>query len=267
VEKFLQGKRILITRPARQTHSWRAQLIAAGALVKSIPMLEIQPIESGPAAQQIKNHILDFDQYQHAIFVSQNAVQLGCDWLENYWPQLPLGARYYGIGAATGRALTDRGVLAEIGGHSMDSETLLALPALRSLKDERVLIFRGQGGRTLIGDTLRQRGARVDYCELYRRCLPSRARAQLAHCAQQPDAITVHSGETLANLAACIANSARIDLKQAALVCPSRRVATEARELGFTLVHTAENAGDRAMLAALKEALAAADRQASSPGE
>ncbi|WP_237059129.1 uroporphyrinogen-III synthase [Microbulbifer sediminum] len=244
--------RVLTTRPTHQSGDWCAQLSAAGATVDTIPMLAIEPVEAGPAHQRIKDQILDFDQVEHAIFVSRNAVRLAFDWLDSYWPQLPVGPSYYAIGAATARDLEQHGVSCSSAGGGMDSESLLALPSLQQVDGQRVLVFRGAGGRTLIGDTLRERGARVDYCELYHRTLPTTATAQLADYRHRPDAITVHSGETLDNLAHCIRASGREALYQVALVCPSARVAGHARELGFTDATAAANAGDRAMLGALE---------------
>lgn len=270
MQSCLRGKRILITRPAHQSRGWYELLRAAGAEVDSIPMLAIEPIDSGAQLQVIKRRILDFDQIDHAIFVSQNAVRLGFDWLEDYWPQLPQGPRYYGIGAATAHALRRRGVQCERRGDecasggettadtmpdTMNSEALLSLPALQQVTGQRILIFRGSGGRTLIGDTLRARGARVDYCELYRRALPAEAAAQLAQYSAQPDAFSVHSGETLTNLAQCIRRSGRNALFETPLICPSQRVADQARDLGFSRASAARNAGDAAMLEALRAAL------------
>ncbi|WP_078083845.1 uroporphyrinogen-III synthase [Microbulbifer mangrovi] len=264
----LSGRRILITRPAHQSGGWRDLLHSAGAVTDCIPLLDIVPVEDGNAVQAIKNLVMDFDQFEHAIFVSQNAVQHGFDWLETYWPQLPQGPRYYAIGAATARAIRARGAAPEVGNtgdsgdtipSTMDSEALLALPPLQHPTGERVIIFRGQGGRTLIGDTLVERGARLDYCELYQRALPAEATGQIRAYTHIPDAITVHSGETLDNLHLALDASGRSILRQSHLICPSPRVADRARELGFTRVHAAHNAGDNAMLAALKDALTADD--------
>ncbi|MFA0810327.1 uroporphyrinogen-III synthase [Microbulbifer epialgicus] len=251
----LRGKRILTTRPAHQSGNWCALLRAEGAQVDNIPMLAIEPIETGEALQAIKNHILDFDQIDEAIFVSQNAVHHGVDWLEDYWPQLPQGPRYYAIGATTAKALRARGIPCEQVGSQMNSEDLLMLPSLQQVHGRRILIFRGSGGRTLIGDTLNSRGAAVDYCELYRRTLPSEAPGQLKEYTATPDAITVHSGETLINLSSCIEQSAHMRLRHTAIICPSKRVAKQALELGFTRPQTASNASDEAMLEALDKAL------------
>lgn len=255
----LRGKRILLTRPAHQSAGWQSTLAAAGAQCDSIPMLAIAPVTDAAASQAIKNLVLDFDQFDHAIFVSQNAVQYGFDWLEDYWPQLPQGPRFYAIGASTARAIAARGPQPESDNEcgSMDSEALLALPPLQTPEGERVLIFRGLGGRTLIGDTLETRGARVSYCELYQRLLPADAVAQLRSYSHTPDAITVHSGETLENLHQCLQDARRPELLAVPLICPSARVATRARQLGFSRASAADNAGDPAMLRAVSEALAA----------
>jgi uroporphyrinogen-III synthase len=37
---------------------------------------------------------------------------------------------------------------------------------------KRVIIFRGEGGRELLGETLKQRGAAVEYVSCYRRARP-----------------------------------------------------------------------------------------------
>ncbi|AWF79562.1 uroporphyrinogen-III synthase [Microbulbifer sp. A4B17] len=252
---LLQGKRILSTRPTQQADNWCALLRSLGAQVDNIPMLGIEPIEEQAAIQALKNSILDFDQIDVAIFVSQNAVRFGVDWLEDYWPQLPQGPRFLAIGAATANALKNRGIACEQNGNTMNSEELLRLPWLQQLDGQRVLIFRGVGGRPLIGETLSERGARIAYCELYQRVLPPEAASTLAGYKFQPDVISVHSGETLDNLVACIHQIGRSALFQATLICPSKRVAIQAKGLGFTHCHSALNAGDNAMLETLRKAL------------
>jgi uroporphyrinogen-III synthase len=52
------------------------------------------------------------------------------------------------------------------------SEGLLESPELQRVRHKNIIIFRGQQGRNLLGDTLVKRGATVTYCDVYQRQLP-----------------------------------------------------------------------------------------------
>jgi len=83
---------------------------------------------------------------------------------------------WFSVGAATAQVLADQGLDVHYPPSGDDSEALLALPALREAiarTDARVLILRGEGGRELLAERLREQGASVDYLELYRRFLPA----------------------------------------------------------------------------------------------
>ena len=67
----------------------------------------------------------------------------------------------------------------------------------------------GEGGRTLIADTLAARGAWVSQAPCYRRAPPADARAFLASWSEGPvDAVTLSSGEGLDHLVALLAEIA-----------------------------------------------------------
>ena len=63
--------------------------------------------------------------------------------------------------------------------------------SLRDLHGKRIIVFRGEGGRELLVDTLRARGARVDVVGCYRRAAPSsgarRTRRGVARAARARD--------------------------------------------------------------------------------
>lgn len=253
----LQGRHILVTRPAGRADGLAAALIAAGARVTHQPLLLIEPLREPADAEacgRLRRLLLELDRYDRVIAASVNAVVHGFDWIGRYWPQLPVGIRWYGIGAATAAALADEGVrVAAPPTASMTTEALLAEPEFAALPGERVLILRGIGGRATLAEALTARGARVDFAECYHREAPlpdAAARAELSH--SPFDAVSLNSGETLAHYAAL---TARRDLP---VVVPSERVASAARELGFVTVAAAANAGDAATVAALVELLAPA---------
>lgn len=264
----LTGLRILVTRPAHQAGPWCRLLEAEGAEAISIPLLELVPVTEPDQIRAIKNQILDFDLYQKAIFVSQNAVAHGMAWLESYWPQLPTGIEYFAVGAATARALADFGIQASDAGGAMNSETLLEAEELTAerVTNQRILIFRGLGGRPHLGEVLSARGAQVDYSELYQRLVPKGAADQLKKASLPLTAepsrqiVALHSGESLHNYQKALEQIAFEDspiaeaLANSALLVPGARVAQLARELGFKKIFQAENATDTSMLAALKAA-------------
>ena len=77
------------------------------------------------------------------------------------------------VGGASVRALERFGITGVVAPQGRyDSESLLDLPALAAVNGRRVVIFRGEGGRELLGETLRARGAVVEYAECYRRVRP-----------------------------------------------------------------------------------------------
>lgn len=259
----LSGVQVLVTRPIQQAEKWRARLEEQGAKTCSLPLLEIMPVECAADTQAIKNIILNFDHYQHAIFVSQNAVRYGCEWLHDYWPQWPIDIKFYAVGTATATALIAQGCDAIVAPGTMNTEALLALPELQCLEAEKVLIFRGQGGRPLLAETLIERGATVDYCELYTRCPPQdlldqyknmdyltlSAKTDLNHW------VALHSGESLKNWYDLLIETENTEALNQPILVPGDRVAEQAQLLGFTKITMAQNAADDTMLNALINAV------------
>jgi uroporphyrinogen-III synthase len=113
-----------------------------------------------------------------------------------------------------------------------DSEALLALPALAGVRGKRIVIFRGDGGRPLLGDELGKRGAFVEYAACYRRARPSGAGA----LAWPVHAVTVSSAEGLENFLQLAGEDAAHRLAEVPVFVPHARVAAEARRLGLRQV-------------------------------
>jgi uroporphyrinogen-III synthase len=265
----LKDQRIIITRLQKQAEIWAAQLQALGASTDIVPVLELEPVADVDQIQAIKNVVLDFDLYQKAIFVSQNAVDFALTWLENFWPQLPQGIQYFAVGETTARQLHNLGLpVTALGAAltgSMNSESLLQAPELQQVAGEKIVIFRGCGGRGKMAEVLRERGANVAYCELYTRTIPAQAADQLRTVLESaeswvtPPVIALHSGESLQHLLHVLAKVQNNDrnffsmdrLLDLRVLVPGQRVADIARSAGFTQIMVAENATDQAMTSAL----------------
>ena len=257
--------RVIITRPEPQASQWQQHLTEQGLASAVVPVMEIVELADNAARERVKQLVLNLDHYQKAIFVSRNAVHYGLSWLDAYWPQLPLGIDYFAVGSATARELEQADIRVSALGRddsAMNSEALLADPALQRVAGEKVVIFRGVGGRDLMATTLRERGAQVDYCELYQRQLPAEAESCLLSVLPSGaglwDILSVHSGESLGNLTQLLRRHPALGREAFAcpLLVPGERVAALARKAGFGQLLVAQNAGDNAMLAALNSYIA-----------
>ncbi len=242
----LRGLRVLVTRPAAQAEAFCRLLRAAGARPVPFPVLAIEPLP--PAVAPPLPARLDW-----VIFVSANAVRHGLPWLRRQ-AAFP-AARVAAIGRQTAARLDEASQPVHlVAPPPHTSEALLAQPALAEVTGRTVLIVRGEGGRTLLADTLAARGARVHHLIAYRRTRPAVAPDALARLLAEPgvDVAAVTSVEALHNLLAMAGKLARAELLARPLLVGSARMAEAARQLGFRHPPLqAASPADRAMLDAL----------------
>ncbi len=244
---------VLVTRPAGQARDLGERLADAGFRPVYAPLLAIEAFAEPDTGQ--RQLLLDLCHFEHVIFVSRNAIRHGMAWIEDFWPQLPAGLNWYTVGSSSAVALAEYGIAALQPESDMTSEGLLALPSLRAVEGQRVLIIKGEGGRRRLRDTLEQRGARVEELAVYRRTRPRYAPGELAAQlrAEQVEVVLVSSGEALDNMVSLLDETGLADARRRALVAPGQRVADAARAEGFAQVLEAPNATDDAMLAALRD--------------
>lgn len=230
-DQRLKGVRVLVARPQDQGATLTAQLQNKGAEVIQLPAIEIQPT---PLNTPLKNCFLNLDQYHHIIAISTHAARFGLHWVDQYWPQLPISIKWYAVGEKTASILNDADIEVITAIQGNDSEALLDLPELAQPNHENVLILRGFDGRELLKQKLEQRGAKVDYAELYRRGLPSYSDSELdkALIKFSPDILVTLSGETLHNLVK-LSQNRQLTITDKTVLVPSKRVADQARSLGF----------------------------------
>lgn len=246
-------RRILVTRPAGQATRLCSLLEAAGYEAIPLPAIEILQ----PADNYRLEAVTDtLEEYDLAVFVSVNAVKTGLEFILNHrdWPG---NTRIATVGARSAEALLPYGLSVDlVPEHQYNSEALLALDELQDMSGQCVVIFRGNGGREVLRDTLVARGADVDYVEVYQRACPA-VDAQRMQTLLQPDyldCITITSNEALQNLFAMAGPAGQPLLLQIPLVVIGPRQATLARQLGF--VHepvVAANATDEAIVAAIQQ--------------
>ena len=179
------------------------------------------------------------ESFDLAIFISPTAVRRAFAMMRRVrpWPaSLPTAA----VGRGSARELERHGVTGTLAPESgSDSESLLALPALSAgMSGKRVVVFRGEGGRELLGDTLEARGARVQYAECYRRVRPQTDVAPLlsAWAKEAVHAVTLSSATGLENLFAMLGEPGSKRLRETPLFAAHGRVAEAARRHGVRTV-------------------------------
>ena len=241
--------RVLLTRPAEESALLAASLSDVGIFSSSLPLLEIEALPVTPEQQAVW---ADLGRYCAVIVVSKPAARLGVQRLERHWPRLP----WFSVGAATAQVLADQGLDVHYPPSGDDSEALLALPALREAvarTDARVLILRGEGGRELLAERLREQGASVDYLELYRRFLPAYDPGVLMQRIQleRLNGLVVSSGQGFLHLQA-LAGLDWPKVAQLPLFVPSPRVYEMARAAGAEKVVDCRGASAAALLVALR---------------
>lgn len=242
----LAGRGILVTRPKGQAAGLSHLIEAAGGRAIPFPTMRIEPAADPESARRLLLEPMDL-----LVFTSRNAV----DHALPLFPggRLPAAARLAAVGKATAEALAAAGRAPDlVPAGRYDSEALLALPELQDLRGHRAVIVRGEGGRPLLGETLRARGADLAYAEVYRRVLPEGdAAALLARWEREVQLVTATSGEILANLMYLLGEAGRGRLLATPLAVVSERTREDAWRQGFQRVEVAARADDPALIAAL----------------
>jgi len=247
----LTGVGVLITRPVHQAGDLVARISELGGTPWLFPVLEISDIE---IKQPLLDLIARLDSFDLAIFVSPNAVEKSIPLILKCrsWP-VDLDAATVGPGSAC--LLRQYGISKIfVPSDGSDSEALLRMPQLQQVQGKHIVIFRGNEGRKLLGDTLKQRGAEVEYVECYRRHKPETDPSPLLEQWRRNkiQAVIVTSSEGLDNLFDMIGETGQQLLKSSTLFTAHARIAQKAKELGIVKVSRTP-AGDEGMVQGLLE--------------
>ena len=244
---------ILVTRPLPQGEELVSRLRALGRVAWSFPLIEFTP---GRQLPELGGQLASLAAGDLLFALSQHAVEFAHARLQQQglcWPTAP---DYFAIGRTTALALhkvSNRQVR-----YPLDreiSEVLLQLPELQNIAGKKALILRGNGGRELLGDTLRERGADVTFCECYQRSARHYDGAEEAMRWQSRGVSTlvITSGEMLQQLWTLIPQWYRERwLLSCRIFVVSERLAEQARELGWQDIQVADSADNDALLRALQ---------------
>lgn len=245
----LNGKGILVTRPAHQAAELATQISAANGKPVIFPVLEI--LDTADLAP-LYDLIDRLDAVDMAIFISPNAVNKAMNLIKSR-RTIPATLQIAAIGRGSSRELKHFGIAKIIAPTArFDSENLLEMPELQDVAGKRIVIFRGDGGRELLGDTLTQRGALIEYAECYRRSRPDVNAGNLLRqwSRNEINAVTITSSEGLRNLYDMLGKLGRQWLKTTPVFVPHERILDVAQELGLEYA-VLTDAGDDGLIAGM----------------
>jgi uroporphyrinogen III methyltransferase/synthase len=228
----LFGKRVLITRPARQAEGFASALYARGVEPILAPTIVIEP----PDDPRDGHHAIDdLASYAWVVFSSQNAVDAFFDRVNS----LDADARYLGgvkvaaIGTRTAQRLRESGVRADLTPAEFVSEEIAPALIGAARTGDRILIYRAQDARDVLPQMLEEAGLRVTVVAAYK--------TQFAHdpgFAQhvaRADVLTFTSASTVQGFAEALGGNARAveAARGKAVACIGPITAEAARECGL----------------------------------
>ena len=156
---------LISTRPHKTNVQLSNELKNSDIKLLNYPLTEIYPLDN----YQIFDAIFEnLKTYQHIIFISTNAVHFFLERLKKLSQGIPKNTTISSIGPTT-KILLEKHLSLDV--HcpveTFDSENLLKEEIFSNVKDQKILIIRGMGGRETLKNNLEKRGAIVNYGECY----------------------------------------------------------------------------------------------------
>jgi uroporphyrinogen-III synthase len=254
----LAGRRIVVTRAARQSGGLQERLEGLGAAVILLPTIEIVPPDSYAPLDDALRRAADFD---WLVVTSANAVRVIGDRMTALGiPRIAL-SRWLcaAIGRTTANALPEIGLNADIVPDYAVGESL-AKALTDCVRGGRVLLVRAAAARDVVPDALAAAGASVTVIDAYRTIAPpdtaDRAREVFGNT-WLPDAVVFTSGSTVTHLLDAL-RAAGIDFPPK-VACISIGPVTSAalRDAGIAVAAEAETASLEGLIDAFRRFYAA----------
>lgn len=238
----LQGRRIVITRPAEKARRLAERLRSLGAVPIEFPTVRIEPAEAGPLDAALRG----LDGFDWIVFTSANGVDAVFARLAAAGKDArDVGRRKVAaIGPVTARALKEHDIVPSLVPAEFVAEAILE--ALGEVRGKRFLLPRADIAREALAVGLTQRGAVVTEVAAYRTVGVSGPPPDLSGA----DAVTFTSSSTVRHF---LASGAAVGT--AKVVCIGPVTAATARELGLTVDAVADEYTEDGLIQALEGAL------------
>lgn len=249
--KPLFGKRILVTRAARQAGPLAALLRDEAAEPVLAPTIRLAP---APDAGVVRDAVGHLGQYDWVLFTSANAVDavfaalsdVGLDTRALAGPQL------CAIGKKTEDALAAHGIQPDLVPEDARAEGVVEALRPRIAPGAKILLPRAKVARELVPDALRAAGASVDVIAVYENLPPGQKEAARIRSLVDPeecDAVFFTSSSTVQNLVDLLGRDAASRLNALDLFSIGPITTKTAESLGLDVTATADEASIESLVA------------------
>lgn len=245
--------KVLIICSIQNAHGLIKRLKKSGKDAWYLPFIQYMPGKDLLSLQKKISNLsfgdLIFFTSKNVMLFSNTVIKLK----QNIWTK---NIKYYAIGRAT--ALTVKkffGYEVEYPSLKENSEHLMQLPSLKNIKGKTALILRGNGGRNVLSNTLKKRGATVIFCECYKRYYKYYNGVLLAKSLRniKINTLVITSGEILKNFYFLFTHNDQKEwLLNCQLIVVSERLFYLAKSLGWKKIKVAKNANNNSLYYALK---------------
>lgn len=230
----LFGQRVLVTRTRQQASELARALAAAGAEPVELPTIEIMRRFDAARLGAVVDDLCD-GAYAWLLFTSANAVTILFDFLrERSLDARSVRASVAAIGPGTANSLRARGVVPDVTPtrDAYTADGLLEALGGEEMAGRRILLPRAEGGRDVLLDGLRGRGAAVDEVTLYVASVPQATDAEAFRRLQsgEIDVATFASSSSVRNLVALLGDDLE-PLRRCRIACIGPITAATVEEL------------------------------------
>jgi uroporphyrinogen-III synthase len=256
----LAGCYVISLRPTGQHEAMRRAAVARGARLLALSPWKIVVRDDAETLRCLRAALA----CALVVATSPNAVRAAAA-LQPL--RMRRGQQWLAVGEGTARSLARAGIAQALAPARMDSDGLLALPALHGLSGRDVGLLTAPGGRGVIAPELQRRGARIARADVYARVPVALAHRSVSALIglRAPAWLALSSGEALACVLAQLPSGAAKALRRARVAAASERLAELAHAQGFSDVVVATSARPRDLVAAMAGDASASMRGIASP--
>lgn len=235
MKKNLLNLTVLNTRPSNSNYVLSKQINSLGGNAIELPLINIKPTKNW------QNDLPNLNEIKIIIFFSANAVEYFFTSLANEIT-FPKNLKVIAIGKATADTLLQYKIKEVKIPKYATSESLITLPSLKTIKGQKILLVKGQGGRTVVEKELFRRGGNIFVVKVYKRIQPVYTREYINTIQKNKiDIILFTSVEAIHNLFSILEENKSSWLSKPCIVI-SERIAEVSKSLGMqTIVASYDN--------------------------